>query len=205
MKTLLTIFLLTFNAYAVPYLRVNVVHGKAPISVTKQEAKMIFREAIRIIRRELNVRIIARKWRSIRQVNYIFGQADPLDIYDRIRLDAQKGFYAVRYPTVFLSAPAIDNGPVIFGATDGYNCNHINWKHSCAAVIRMPEDVGHEYAQAIYALAHEMGHLLGAHHTFEEYDSILDANALNLLAENDYKLHFTDTSKEQVKECVRRL
>ncbi len=187
-------------------LQVNVVHGVAPISVTKKEAKMLFKKATRVVRDEVNVRLIARKWRSIRQENYAFRQTDPIDVYDRIRLDAQRGFYAVHYPTIFLSAPALDTGNLrIFGATDGYSCEHINWKHSCAAVIRMPEDVGNEWAQSVTALVHEIGHLLGAHHTFEEYDSVMDASALTLLPENNYRLHFTNTSKEQIRQCTRSL
>ncbi len=208
MRSLLLFLLFGWSAYATPPLRlqVNVVHGVAPISVTKKEAKFIFKEATRIIRSELNVRIIARKWRSIKQENYAFRQTEPVDIYDRIRLDAQRGFYATKYPTVFISAPAVENSnPVIFGATDGYSCTNINWKHSCAGVIKMSQDVGNEYSQAITALAHEIGHLLGAHHTFEEYDSVMDASALTLLPQNNWSLHFTDTSKEQIRECVRRL
>lgn len=207
MRLLFFSLILAVSAHATPAyrLQVNVAYGKAPISLTKAEAKFVLAKSVKQIRQELNVRVITRKFRTIKQVNYNFYQTDPVDVYDRIRLDAQRGFYAIEHPTLFLSAPAVSgNTGYIFGATDAYACEHINWKHAGAAIIKAREDVGNEFAQSILAVTHEMGHMLGAFHTFEEFDSVMDANALTLLKENNYQLRFTETSKEQIKQCLRR-
>lgn len=185
-------------------IKVRVVHGLAPISVTRKEAKALFNEARHIVLTELNIDLVPIKWKTIRQrKNYYLFMEEPLTIYERIRLDAQRGFYAVRYPTIYIAPPAVlDGKPVLYGATDGYPCKHRNWIHSGSGVIELKELGANSWLPALAVLLHEIGHVLGANEDYENKSSFLNDKIVNTIIDGFTDLHYSDFSKNEIYRCV---
>lgn len=196
----------SLGAYAVPKLEVDIYQGIAPISASLEESKYVWQYAKNKVRRELKVRLIARKWKPIPQKNHYFYMRNPIGVDDAVIFDVERYARSYKRPSFLLSAPAVDtaNNVFVFGATTTYKCSEINYALSAAVVMNRPGFAGLKWS--IEAVAHELGHMLGAEHTYFDNQSAMAENALNLLNEaNQYELYFSKKSIREVKECVRRM
>lgn len=200
MKIKILIFCLFFslNSYAVPSINIDVYRGVAPIMSAYADTKYMWKYAVNKIRRELGVRVKGRGWKQIKHPNY---NVNLVDVSLNLLLNMPWAGDQVR-PSMLLAAPPLLNGfGYFFGVTTDVGCKYIKYTQSVAVVGKT--NLINPYAYSITAIAHELGHVLGATHTGD--NSIMYYDALKLLPLNNWELYFSDQSRDEVKQCISRM
>lgn len=184
----------------------EVVYMRGAHGISSEQARSVYREAVRRISEETGKTLVLRKWK-VRSFNLALTFLNRADVLNRVR-----GYFTRRksndWIQIAIMGPLVQDGVWYSAGLATGTC--MRGYYSPLAVVNVTEsnDLGaYRLPHAITSIEHETGHLMGAEHdnSTNRYGeaSVMNGNALAYVEAQKGRLFFSAKSVRQIRGCWR--